>query len=82
MGERNEKGIARKSMVVKVWGKCEVLAPRKLSPLVIQMRAVGGERELPRRWYEVKSSGWREKVSGKARERAQARGDIQCGWPL
>ena len=49
-GEMKVKGMALKRVVVKACGKWDVLAPRKLRPLVIQMRAVGGASELPSRW--------------------------------
>ena len=48
-GEMNAKGMALKRVLVNAFGKWDVLAPRKLRPLVIQTRAVGGASELPSR---------------------------------
>ena len=50
MAETKGKGMAWKSMDVKACGKWDVSTPRKLRPRVIQMRAVGGDSELPSRW--------------------------------
>ena len=69
--------MEEKSMFVNVSMRLEnwKLAQRKRR--AIQSNAIGGDTELARCLYAVKSSGWRWKDSGKPRDLANERGQIQ-----